>query len=117
MTDPFEVETLHGTVVIAFGVNRWVLVSIGGDEGQSQIESRRELAAYLRKRGLSDREANEFSQKAWKQRPRDAGDHLARSDDGLVAATGFSSGAALLIVVAFVAAWVLIVLYLFTGAH
>jgi len=115
VSNPFEVETLHGTVVIAFGVNRWVLVSIGGDEAQSQVGSRHELAAYLRTRGLSDREASEFSQRAWKQRPGDAADHLARPDDGLVSATGFSSGRALLVVVAFVAAWVLIILYLFSG--
>jgi len=117
VSDPFEVETLHGTVVIAFGINRWVLVSIGGDEAQSQIGSRHELAAYLRTRGLSDREANEFSHEAWKQRPRDAADHLARPDDGLVSSTGFSSGRALLVVLAFVAAWVLIILYLFTGSR
>jgi len=115
VSDRFEAPTLRGTVAIEFGVNRWVLVSIGNDQGQAQVDSRDELAAYLRKRGLSDREANEFSQQAWRHRPRDAADHLARSDDGLVAATGFSSGATLLIVLAFVAAWVLIILYLFTG--
>jgi hypothetical protein len=111
VSDRFEVHTLRGTVVIEFGVNRWVLVSIGSDEGQSQIDSRDELAAYLRKRGLSDREANEFSHAAWKQRPRHAADRVATPGEGLVAATGLSSGTALVLVLAIVAAFVLITLY------
>jgi len=94
-------------------VNRWVLVSIGSDEGQSQIDSRDELAAYLRKRGLSDREANELAEQAWKQRPSYAAEHVAAPDEGLVAATGLSSGKMLLLGVAVVAACVLITLYAF----
>ena len=113
MSNRLEVQTLRGRVVIDFGVNRWVLVSIGSDEGQSQIDSRGELAAYLRKRGLSDREANEFSQKAWKQRPRYAADHVATPGEGFVAATGLSSGTALVLVLAIVAAFLLITLYVF----
>ena len=111
MSDPFEVESLHGTIVIAFGINRWVLVSIGGDEGQSQVDSREELAAYLRNRGLSDREANELSEEAWKRRPRTAAERTATSGEGLVAATGLSSGAALVAVLVIVAAFVLIAVY------
>lgn len=113
MSNQFEVETLSGRVVIEFGVNRWVLVSIGSDEGQSQIDRRDELAAFLRKRGLSDREANEFSQEAWRQRPRHAADHVATPGQGLVAATGLSSGTALALVVAIVATFVLLTLYVF----
>ena len=113
MSNRLEVQTLRGRVVIDFGVNRWVLVSIGSDEGQSQIDSRGELAAYLRKRGLSDREANEFSQKAWKQRARYAADHVATPGEGFVAATGLSSGTALVLVLAIVAAFLLITLYVF----
>ena len=117
MTARFEVDSLRGTVVIEFGVNRWVLVSIGSDEGQSQIDSRGELAAYLRKRGLSDREANEFSHKAWNQRPRSAADHVATPGEGLVKATGFSPGAALVLVLAVVAAFLLITVYVFVLPH
>ena len=113
MSDRFEVETLSGRVVIEFGMNRWVLVSIGSDEGQSQIENQDELAAYLRKRGLSEREANEFSHKAWRLRPRHAADHVATPGEGLVAATGLSSGTALVLVLAMVAAFLLITLYVF----
>jgi hypothetical protein len=113
VSNRFEVQTLRGRVVIEFGVNRWVLVSIESDEGQSQIDSRDELAAYLRKRGLSDREANEFSQQAWKQRPRYAADHDASPGEGLVAATGLSSGTVLVLGLAIVAVCVLITLYAF----
>jgi preprotein translocase subunit SecF len=113
VSDRFEADTLRGTVVIEFGLNRWVLVSIGSDAEQSQVDTREELAAYLRKRGLSEREASEFSQEAWRHRPRNAAGHVATPDDGLVAATGFSTGAALLIVLAMVAAFVLITLYVF----
>jgi hypothetical protein len=113
VSNRFEAPTLRGTVVVEFGVNRWVLVSIGSDEGQSQIDSRDELTAYLRKRGLSDREANQFSQEAWKQRPRYAAEHVATPGEGLVAATGLSSGKMLLLGLAVVAACVLITLYAF----
>ncbi len=113
MSNRFEVQTLRGKVVVEFGVNRWVLVSIGSDPGQSQIDSRDELAAYLRKRGMSDREANELSQQAWKQRPRSAAEHVASSGEGLVAATGLSSGTVLVLGLAVVAACVLITLYAF----
>jgi len=117
VSNRFEVQTLRGNVVIEFGVNRWVLVSIGSDEGQSQVDSRDELAAYLRNRGLSDREANEFSQQAWKERPRYAADHDASPGEGLIAATGLSSGTVLLLGLAVVAACVLITLYVFVWAR
>ena len=113
MSGRFETETLRGTVTVEFGVNRWVLVSVGDDEGQSQIDSRQELAAYLRTRGLSEREADEFAHEAWNQRPRDAEEHVPTSEEGLVKATGFSTGAMLLIGLAVVAACVLITLYAF----
>jgi hypothetical protein len=113
VSNRFEAPTLRGTVTIEFGVNRWVLVSIGSDKGQSRIGTRDELTAYLRERGLSDREANEFSQEAWKQRPGSAADHLAAPDEGFVAATGLSPGLALVLVAAIVAAFVLITVYVF----
>jgi hypothetical protein len=113
VSDRFETETLRGTVSVEFGVNRWVLVSIGNDEGQSQIDTREELVAYLRGRGLSDREADEFAGEAWKRRPHDAAEHVATSEEGLVKATGFSSGAMLLIGLAVVALCVLVTLYAF----
>jgi hypothetical protein len=112
VTGGIAVDTLRGTVVLEFGVNRWVLVTIGGEEGQKQIESRRELSAYLRERGLSEREANELARKAWKERPRDAGQHVATPDDSLIGATGLSKGTILLIALAFAAFTVLLVLYL-----
>jgi len=112
VTGGIAVDTLRGTVVIEFGVNRWVHVRIGSDDGQEQIESRRELAGYLQERGFSEREANELAQKAWKERPRDAGGHVAAPDDSLIAATGLSKGTVLLIVLAFVVFTVVVVVYL-----
>jgi len=117
VSDRFETETLRGTISVEFGVNRWVLVSIGGDEGQSQIDTQEELAAYLRTRGLSDREADEFANEAWKRRPHDAAEHVPTSEEGLVKATGFSTGVLLLIGIAVVAACVLITLYAFVWSH
>jgi hypothetical protein len=107
----FAVDTLRGSVVIEFGFNRWVLVSVGSDRDQKQVDSRSELAAFLRERGLSEREANELSEEAWKERPRDAAEHVATSRDSLVAATGLSTGTVLLIVVAFVVAFASIAIY------
>jgi hypothetical protein len=112
VTRGITVDTLRGTVVIEFGVNRWVLVTIGSDEGQKQIETRSELAAYLQERGLSNREANDLARKAWNERPRDAAQHVATPDDSLIGATGLSKGTILLIVLAFVAFVVLVVVYL-----
>lgn len=112
MTGGIAVDTLRGTVVIEFGVNRWVLVTIDSEEGQKQIDSRRELSAYLQERGLSNREANDLARKAWKERPRDAEDHVATPDDSLFAATGLSKGTVLLILFAFVAFVVVVALYL-----
>jgi len=90
-----------------------VLVSIGNDDGQKQIDTRDELTAYLRERGLSDREANEFSEQAWKQRPPHAAEHVATPGEGLVAATGISSGKMLVLGFVVVALCVLITLYAF----
>jgi hypothetical protein len=112
VTRGIAVDTLRGTVVIEFGVNLWVLVTIGSDEGQKQIDSRRALAAYLQARGLSNREAGDLARKAWKERPRDAGQHVATSDESLIGATGLSKGTILLIVLAFVVFTVLVVVYL-----
>ena len=112
MSGRFEIDTLSGTVVVAFGVNRWVLVTIGSEEGQEQIERRDGLAAYLQDRGLSNREADELARKAWTERPRDAMDHVATPDESTMAGTGLSKGTILLIVLAFVAFTVLVVVYL-----
>ncbi len=113
MSNRFEAPTLRGTVAVEFGVNRWVLVSVGSDEGQRQIDTRDELTAYLRERGLSEREADEFSEETWKQRPRHAAEHVATPGEGLVAATGLSSSKLLLLGLAVVALCVLITLYAF----
>jgi hypothetical protein len=111
VTRGIAVDTLRGTVVIEFGVNRWVLVTIGDDRGQKQIDSRPQLKAYLHERGLSDREADDLAQQAWNERPRNAADHVATPDDSLMAATGLSKGTVLLIVLAFVVLVALLVLY------
>jgi hypothetical protein len=108
----FEIDTLSGTVAVAFGVNRWVLVTIGSAEGQKQIDNRGELAAYLQERGLSNREADEFARKAWRERPRDATDHVATPKEGTISATGLSKGTILLIVLAFVVFTVVVIVYL-----
>lgn len=111
MSGRYAVDTLRGSVVIEFGFNRWVLVSVGSDRDQKQVDSRRELAAFLRQRGLSEREADEIAEAAWKERPRDAAEHVATSRDSLVAATGLSTGTVLLIVIAFFVAFSAIAIY------
>ena len=104
-------ETLAGHIEIEFGVNRWVLVSIGSEQAQEQIDSRRQLASYLQRRGLSEREANEIAKAAWKMRPRDATISSASADESLVASTGFSSSTLLLVLLAFVVALILVAVY------
>ena len=104
-------ETLAGHIEIEFGVNRWVLVTIGSQLAQEQIDSRRQLADYLQRRGLSQREANEIAEAAWKMRPRDATMTSASSDESLVASTGLSSSTLLLILLALGLALILLVVY------
>jgi hypothetical protein len=113
----YAVDTLRGTVAIEFGLNRWVLVTVGSDRGQKQVGTRRELAAYLRERGLSDREADELSRGAWRERPRDAAEHAATPSDSLKAATGLSTGTVLLILLAFILAFALIAFYVFSQSR
>jgi hypothetical protein len=108
-------DTSAGRVEIQFGINRWVLVTIGPDAGQERLESERELADYLRRRGLFENEARDLARAAWRKRPRDADAHAASADESLVAATGLSSWTVLLLVAAFVA--VLIVLALYAISH
>lgn len=104
-------DTSAGRVEIDFGINRWVLVSIGSQQAQEQIDSRHELADYLRQRGLPDREAEDVAKSAWKARPRDATISSASGDEGLVASTGLSSSTLLLVLLAFVVAVILLAVY------
>ena len=111
MSGPAVAETSRGHVEIEFGVNRWVLVTIASEAGQEQLSSSRELRNYLRRRGLTDREAEEVARNAWRSRPSDAGLSAPDADEGLLAATGLSSSKALLLVIAFAVIVTLIALY------
>ena len=111
---PTASETSLGRVDIEFGINRWVVVTIGSDQGQEQIGSSKELVDYLRQRGLSEAEARTLARTAWKERPRDAGVTSAFADESLLASTGLSSGSMLLMLVVFVLAWTVIVIYAIT---
>src|SRR2546426_9068257 len=61
----FPYTTLFRSV--QFGVNRWVMVTIGSNEAQQQIASERELATYLQQRGLAEPEARDLAGAAWKR--------------------------------------------------
>ena len=110
MTGPTVVDTTLGRAEIEFGINRWVAVTIGSETGQAQLASRFELAGYLQRRGLTGDEAEEIARKAWSSRPRTA-DTRAESAHGSVrSATGLSSGAILLLVLALLVTFALVVL-------
>jgi hypothetical protein len=108
---PTASETSIGRVVIEFGFNRWVLVTIGSDQAQEQIGSSKELTAYLQRRGLPEQEARILASSAWKERPGDASVTSAHANESLLASTGLSSGSVLVFLVLFVLAWALVVLY------
>ncbi len=110
MTRPTAVDTTLGRVEIEFGINRWVLVTIGSETGQIQLATPRELTSYLLRRGLTDREAEDLARTAWSARPREAEARSERSDESLRSATGLSSSAVLLLVVAVVVIFALVVL-------
>ena len=106
MSESFD--TSGGPVAIEFGINRWVLVTVGGEDGQEQAETAEQLADYLRRRGLSGADATRVAESAWMARPEDAGEHAAPPPrEGLVSATGFSVGVIVLMFIGFA------VLYLF----
>jgi hypothetical protein len=105
-----------GSVEIEFGVNRWVVVTVGSEETQQQIGSRRELARYLEQHGLFATEAQDLARSAWKERPPGAGGSLASANDTLIGATGLSSGVVLMILVAFVVITALVWLLVFSHA-
>jgi hypothetical protein len=111
VNEPTVADTSAGRAEIQFGINRWVLVTIGSDTGQERLGSAHELADYLRRRGLIENEARDLARAAWHKRPRDADAHAASADESLVAATGLSSGTVLLLVAAFVAVVTIIALY------
>ena len=101
-------DTSAGPVEVEFGINRWVLVTVGGEDGQEQADSPEQLADYLRRRGLSGSDATRVAESAWAKRPEDASEHAAPPPrEGLVSATGFSVGVIVLMFVGFA------VLYLF----
>ena len=99
MTETFD--TSAGQVEVEFGINRWVLVSVGGEEGQEQVETAQQLADYLSRRGLSDSEATRVAESAWVARPDDASVHASTPREGRISATGFSAGAIALMFIAF----------------
>jgi hypothetical protein len=111
VTGPTVVDTTLGRAELEFGINRWVVVTIGSESSQAQVKSRRELASFLRRRGLTDREADDVARTAWSARPRDAESHAESADESLLSATGLSSGTVLLLVVVFVVIFVLLALY------
>jgi hypothetical protein len=111
VTDPTVVDTTLGRAEIEFGINRWVVVTIGSEAGQTQVKSRRELASYLRRRGITDREAEDVARAAWSSRPRDAEARSEWADESLLSATGLSSGTVLLLVIVFVVVFALLALY------
>jgi len=73
----FVGDSTGGRVEIEFGVNRWVMVTVGSEEGQEQIVSKRKLASYLEQRGLYPNEAADLAENAWRARPGDAAGHVA----------------------------------------
>jgi hypothetical protein len=111
VSGPTVVDTTRGVAEIEFGINRWVVVTIGYESTQAQLKSRRELASYLRRRGLTDREAEDVARTAWSSRPRDAEAHAESADESLLSATGLSSGTVLLLVIALVVIFALLALY------
>ena len=110
MTSPTVIDTLRGRVEIEFGINRWVAVTIESETGQAQVSTRSELASYLGRRGLSDREAEDIAGTAWSSRPRHAGVRSESADESIRSATGLSSSTILLLVLALVVIFALVVL-------
>jgi hypothetical protein len=115
VTEATVAETSIGPMEIEFGINRWVVVSIGSETAQEQIRSKSELAGYLRRRGLLESEARDIARTAWRARPRDAETRSASASESLVGATGLSSGTVLLIVIFLVA--VLAALAFYAASH
>jgi hypothetical protein len=110
VTRPTAVDTTLGRAEIEFGINRWVLVTIGSETGQVQLATRRELASYLLRRGLTDREAEDLARTAWSARPREAEARSDRRTESVVSAAGLSSSTVLVLVAAIVVIFALIVL-------
>jgi hypothetical protein len=100
-----EVQSFHdssaGRVEIEFGINRWVLVAVGPEQDQEQIDTDAQLADFLRRRGVPDEEAVEIAETAWAARPEDATVHAVKAREGRVAATGLTAGALVLMFVGF----------------
>jgi hypothetical protein len=111
VTRPTVVDTTLGRAEIEFGINRWVLVTIGSETGQVQLATQRELSSYLLRRGLADHEAEDLARTAWNARPREAETRSERRDGSVRAATGLSSSSVLLLVLAFVVIFALVLLY------
>jgi hypothetical protein len=87
VTGAFVSESAVADVEIEFGVNRWVVVSIGSEQAQEQIGSRSELQAYLQERGLLESEATAIARNAWRRRPRDAAKSVPELNDSLLGPT------------------------------
>jgi hypothetical protein len=111
VTGPTVVDTTLGRAEVEFGINRWVLVTIGSETGQVQLATRPELASYLLRRGLTDREAEDLARTAWSARPRHAETRAESADENLRSAAGLSSSAVLVLVIAVVVIFALVVLF------
>ncbi|MGB2952738.1 MAG: hypothetical protein WBB74_05010 [Gaiellaceae bacterium] len=109
--EPTVVETAQGRVEIAFGVNRWVLVTTPAGSAQAQVNEEAELANVLRDEGVPARDAYRAAAEAWARRPRDARFKIARPGEHIWRGTGLSRrGLATLLVLFVIAAVVLTVL-------
>jgi hypothetical protein len=95
---PAVFDTSNGRVEIAFGVNRWVLVTTKYESVQRQADDEAELARVLYDAGVPRSETKGVATQAWRSRPRNAGMTSAHPDEAILRATGFSSRGRLLLV-------------------
>lgn len=106
-------ESSAGRLEIEFGVNRWVMVTVGALERQKQISSEPELSTFLRGLGLYPNEAEDVARKAWPARPQDAAGHLPPEPPNwtVLGPSGWRDGA---LIVAVLGGTVALLIYLMT---
>jgi hypothetical protein len=110
-TEPTVVETAQGRVEIAFGVNRWVLVTTPAGSTQAQVSDEAELAGVLQDEGVAARDADSAAAKAWARRPRDARFTLARPGEEIWRGTALSGRGIVTLLVLFVLAAVVLTIW------
>ena len=102
--EPTVVETPRGQVEIAWGVNRWVLVTTPDDEPiEAQVAREHELASLLPEAGLSREAAAAAARRAWRSRPPDARMPNVHAAESAWRATGLPPLAILFVLAVFVA--------------